>query len=69
MFLKMREKSEKQPTVMRTTAVGNGFVKEDVMKYIDELNVRLLSMEEQNQDLRKELEAARNRIRELENNK
>ena len=66
MFLKMRKEDEGQKTVMRTTPVGNGFVKEDVLKFIDELNTKLFSLEEENSDLRKELKSAKERIAELE---
>lgn len=41
-----------QPTVLRTTKIGGGFVKEDVLQYLDELNSKIESME-------KELEEAK----------
>ena len=66
MFLKMRKENDGQQAVMRTTSVGNGFVKEDVLKYVDDLNAKMLFLEEENNDLRKELKAAKDRIAELE---
>lgn len=55
-----------QPSVMRTTAGGSGFVKQDVLKLIDELNVKMLALEDENNDLRRSLKAACRRIYELE---
>lgn len=36
-----------EPTVLRTTKIGGGFVKEDVMQYLDELNSKIVSLEEE----------------------
>lgn len=36
-----------EPTVLRTTKIGGGFVKEDVMQYLDELNSKIISLEEE----------------------
>ena len=35
-----------EPTVLRTTKIGGGFVKEDVMTYLDELNSKIVGLEE-----------------------
>ena len=35
-----------QPSVLRTARMG-GFVKEDVLKYIDELNSKIYALEEE----------------------
>lgn len=40
-------------TVLRTTKIGNGFVKEDVMQYLDELNSKLSNLAEENENLKK----------------
>lgn len=42
-----------QPTILRTTKIGGGFVKEDVIDYIDELNSKMEAMQ-------KELDDAKN---------
>ena len=39
-----------QPTVLRTTKIGGGFVKEDVLTYLDELNTKIESLEKELQD-------------------
>ncbi len=44
-----------QPTVLRTTKIGNGFIKEDVLAYVDELNSKIYSLEEECNDLRDKL--------------
>lgn len=36
-----------EPTVLRTTKIGGGFVKEDVLQYLDELNSKILSLQEE----------------------
>lgn len=36
-----------EPTVLRTTKIGGGFVKEDVMTYLDELNSKIVGLEEE----------------------
>lgn len=36
-----------EPTVLRTTKIGNGFVKEDVMQYLDELNEKIVNLEDE----------------------
>ncbi len=36
-----------QPTVLRTTKIGGGFVKEDVLTYLDELNSKIESLEKE----------------------
>lgn len=43
------ERSEimEQPTVLRTTKIGGGFVKEDVLQYLDELNSKIESLEKE----------------------
>ncbi len=40
-----------QPNVLRTTKIGNGFVKEDVLQYIDSLNSENLALQEQLKEL------------------
>lgn len=44
-----------QPTVLRTTKIGNGFIKEDVLAYVDELNSKIYALEEECNDLRSKL--------------
>lgn len=39
-----------QPTVLRTTKIGGGFVKEDVLTYLDELNTKIEGLEKELQD-------------------
>ncbi|MBE6847961.1 MAG: hypothetical protein E7503_07530 [Ruminococcus sp.] len=46
-----------QPTVLRTTKIGNGFIKEDVLAYVDELNSKIYALEEECNDLREKLNA------------
>lgn len=36
-----------EPTVLRTTKIGGGFVKEDVMQYLDELNSKIVTLEDE----------------------
>lgn len=36
-----------EPTVLRTTKIGGGFVKEDVLTYLDELNTKISNLEEE----------------------
>lgn len=67
MFLKMKKETDSAPaSVMRTTSVGNGFVKEDVLAFIDELNIQIFTLQEENAELRKKLIASAQRIAELE---
>lgn len=40
-------------TVLRTTKIGNGFVKEDVMQYLDELNTKIDDLVKENEKLKK----------------
>lgn len=51
-----------EPTVLRTTKIGNGFVKEDVLTYLDELNSKIESLEE---DLKKAKETGSSDPQEL----
>lgn len=44
-----------QPTVLRTTKIGNGFIKEDVLAYVDELNSKIYALEEECSDLKEKL--------------
>lgn len=44
-----------QPTVLRTTKIGNGFIKEDVLAYVDELNSKIYALEEECNDLKEKL--------------
>lgn len=46
-----------QPTVLRTTKIGNGFVKEDVLAYVDELNSQIYALQEENNNLKKRAES------------
>lgn len=36
-----------EPTILRTTKIGGGYVKEDVMQYLDELNSKIVSLEDE----------------------
>lgn len=45
-----------QPTVLRTARMG-GFVKEDVLAYVDELNSKIYALEEERDDLAKKAES------------
>lgn len=51
-----------EPTVLRTTKIGNGFVKEDVLTYLDELNSKIESLED---DLKKAKESGASDPQEL----
>ncbi|MCM1507585.1 MAG: hypothetical protein NC177_10695 [Ruminococcus flavefaciens] len=42
-----------EPTVLRTTKIGGGFVKEDVMQYLDELNTKIDDLVKENEALKK----------------
>lgn len=42
-----------EPTVLRTTKIGGGFVKEDVMQYLDELNSKINMLQDENEKLQK----------------
>ena len=45
--------SEPTPTVLRETKIGQkGFVKEDVITYLDELNSKIVALEEENKALK-----------------
>ena len=44
-----------QPNVLRTTKIGGGFVKEDVLAYVDELNTQIYNLQEERDDLAKKL--------------
>ncbi|MBE6855353.1 MAG: hypothetical protein E7501_06875 [Ruminococcus sp.] len=45
-----------QPTVLRTAKVG-GFVKEDVLTYVDELNSKIYGLEEELKEVREKASA------------
>lgn len=36
-----------EPIILRTTKIGNGYVKEDVMQYLDELNTKIEKLEKE----------------------
>ena len=36
-----------EPSVLRSTKIGNGFVKEDVLAYLDELNSKIEGLEKE----------------------
>ena len=42
-----------QPNVLRTTKIGGGFVKEDVLAYVDELNSQIYALQEERDELKK----------------
>lgn len=42
-----------QPNILRTTKIGGGFVKEDVLAYVDELNSQILALQDECNDLKK----------------
>ena len=44
-----------QPTVLRTTKIGNGFIKEDVLAYVDELNSKIYALEEERNELKEKI--------------
>ena len=45
--------SEPTPTVLRETKIGQkGFIKEDVITYLDELNSKIVALEEDNKALK-----------------
>ncbi|MBR5723264.1 MAG: hypothetical protein IKX57_06495, partial [Oscillospiraceae bacterium] len=46
-----------QPNVLRTTKIGGGFVKEDVLAYVDELNSQIYALQEERDELKKRAEA------------
>ena len=46
-----------QPNVLRTTKIGGGFVKEDVLAYVDELNSQIYALQEERDELRKRAES------------
>ena len=48
-----------QPTVLRTAKFG-GFVKEDVLAYVDALNAKIYSLEEEVAELKQQLKACKN---------
>ncbi len=45
--------------VLRTTKIGGGFVKEDVIQYLDKLNSIISALQEENQMLKKQLDNLR----------
>jgi len=45
-----------EPNVLRTTKIGGGFVKEDVLNYVDELNSKNYQLQEELDKLKKQLE-------------
>ena len=46
-----------QPNVLRTTKIGGGFVKEDVLAYVDELNSQIYTLQEERDELAKKIAA------------
>lgn len=46
---------DQQPNVLRTTKIGGGFVKEDVLAYVDELNSQIYALQEERDELAKKL--------------
>ena len=46
-----------QPNVLRTTKIGGGFVKEDVLAYVDELNSQIYALQEQVDEMKKKAES------------
>ncbi len=46
-----------QPNVLRTTKIGGGFVKEDVLAYVDELNSQIYQLQEECDELKKKAES------------
>ena len=46
-----------QPNVLRTTKIGGGFVKEDVLAYVDELNSQIYQLQEERDELKAKLES------------
>ena len=44
-----------QPNVLRSTKIGNGFVKEDVLAYVDELNSQIYQLQEERDELAKKI--------------
>ena len=49
--------------VLRTTRFGNGFVKEDVLAFIDELNIRIYQLEQECEQLKQENAALKQRLK------
>ena len=41
-----------EPTVLRTTKIGGGFVKEDVLTYLDELNSKIDTLQNELKEAR-----------------
>ena len=46
-----------EPNVLRTTKIGGGFVKEDVLNYVDELNSKNYLLQEELDKLKKQVES------------
>ena len=46
-----------EPNVLRTTKIGGGFVKEDVLNYVDELNSKNYLLQEELDKLKKQMES------------
>lgn len=46
-----------QQNFLRTTKIGGGFVKEDVLAYIDELNSKIYALEEERDELKKKAQS------------
>ena len=46
-----------QPNVLRTTKIGGGFVKEDVLAYVDELNSQIYALQEERDELKKKAQS------------
>ena len=46
-----------EPNVLRTTKIGGGFVKEDVLNYVDELNSKNYLLQEEVDKLKKQMES------------
>ena len=46
-----------QPNVLRNTKIGGGFVKEDVLAYVDELNSQIYALQEERDELKKKAQS------------
>ncbi len=46
-----------QQNFLRTTKIGNGFVKEDVLVYIDELNSQVYALQEERDELKRKVQS------------
>ena len=65
MFLKKND-TEGAPIPFRSTHRGDGFVKEDVLAFIDQLNLKIYDLQVERDRLQKKLEAAEKRLHDLE---